>query len=284
MQAEVDLVPLMMQEGYRAKEWLGLILGQSMYYAFFKSAVPTDEKFMQQMDALVREIGDRGKTNGKVSEGVPPRAPAPAFEPTPEPAPAAGPTPSDRDITPSKQLSSFTPMRQHLSSSESPALVEQLLDLARSDRVAMEAKMEQHRQEAKIDRAEMEAKFQQQLAEAKAERHEMQRKPRLRKSSSRLSCRSRRRRWRLLRAQATEARMQGTMLRERQLVALQARLEALHAAKLLADAELHAAQDAIADEAAGGESDGRVAKLISLSSKMASDKAFARQLQRQKWL
>ena len=150
MQAEVDLIPLMMQQGFKAKGWLGLILGQSVYYAFHPKAVPTDEKFLQQMDALIREIGDRGmiKTTA-FSEGVPPRAPAPApvFEPTPEPAPAPAPppaavptTPSDRDFTPSMQLA--TPMRQHLSSSESSALVERLLDEARSDRVAMEARLD----------------------------------------------------------------------------------------------------------------------------------------------
>ena len=33
------------------------------HYAFFPKAVSTDEKSMQQMDALIREIGDRGKTN-----------------------------------------------------------------------------------------------------------------------------------------------------------------------------------------------------------------------------
>ena len=48
------MIPLMMQSGYKAKGWLGLILGQSVYYAFYHDAVPTDEKFMQQMDSLTR--------------------------------------------------------------------------------------------------------------------------------------------------------------------------------------------------------------------------------------
>jgi len=110
MQEAKAMVPLMMQQGFKAKGWLGLILGQSVWYAFYESAVPTEEKFIEQMDSLIREIGDRGKIKtGKVSsEGVPPRAPAPApvpakapapapaaaaaFEPTPEPAPAPAPT------------------------------------------------------------------------------------------------------------------------------------------------------------------------------------------------
>ena len=205
MQAEVDLIPLMMQQGFKAKGWLGLILGQSVYYAFHPKAVPTDEKFLQHMDALIREIGDRGmiKTTA-FSEGVPPRAPAPApvFEPTPEPAPAHAPppaavptTPSDRDFTPSMQLA--TPMRQHLSSSESSALVERLLDEARSDRVAMEAKMEEQRQEAKADRAEMEARLDAKIAE--------------------------------LAAPAPAA------ISDEQVARIQTRLEGLHAAKLLTD-------------------------------------------------
>ena len=51
MQEEVDMIPLMVQQGFKAKGWLGLILGQSLWHAFFESAVPTPEKFMQQMDS-----------------------------------------------------------------------------------------------------------------------------------------------------------------------------------------------------------------------------------------
>ena len=32
MQEGVDMIPLMMQQGYKAKGWLGLILGQSVWY------------------------------------------------------------------------------------------------------------------------------------------------------------------------------------------------------------------------------------------------------------
>ena len=52
----------------------------------------------------------------------------------------------------------------------------------------------------------------------------------------------------------------------------------LHAAKLLlADEELYAVEDIIAEE---DDADGRVAALITLSGKMAGDGAFARQLRR----
>ena len=63
----------------------------------------------------------------------------------------------------------------------------------------------------------------------------------------------------------------------RDLLALQARLETLHAAKLLADEELYAVEDIIAEE---DDADGRVAALVTLSGKMAGDGAFARQLRR----
>ena len=70
--------------------------------------------------------------------------------------------------------------------------------------------------------------------------------------------------------------------RQRQLPALQARLEALHAAKLLQDEELYVIEDAIADSEDVEEA-GCVSKLIALSAKMPSDRAFARQLRRRKW-
>eukprot|EP01043_Picozoa_sp_COSAG02_P056351 COSAG02_NODE_6671_length_3427_cov_2.969050_1_plen_161_part_00 len=69
---------------------------------------------------------------------------------------------------------------------------------------------------------------------------------------------------------------------QRQLPALQARLEALHAAKLLQDEELYVIEDAIADSE-DMEEGGCVSKLIALSAKIPSDRAFARQLQRRKW-
>jgi hypothetical protein len=62
--------------------------------------------------------------------------------------------------------------------------------------------------------------------------------------------------------------------RDEQLAALQARLEALHAAKLLGDAELCAVEDIVAD---GGD---QVAALLGLSGRMAGEGAFSRQLRR----
>jgi hypothetical protein len=84
----------------KAKGWLGLLIGQSLWYDFFASAVDTPAKFMTQMDALVREVGERGSSSSSsssssmaahaagggggssraqgVSEGVPPGHPPPS--------------------------------------------------------------------------------------------------------------------------------------------------------------------------------------------------------------
>ena len=79
-----------------------------------------------------------------------------------------------------------------------------------------------------------------------------------------------------------------------QLAALEARLEALHAAQLISDDELFAAEDGVADffeakamfevvtmEVANANSAvGKVHKLVVLSEGVARDPTFARQLRR----
>jgi hypothetical protein len=63
------------------------------YYAFYESAVDSAEKFCGQMDALQREIGERGRSRSmatallvdRAAEGVPP---TPVLAPAPVPAPA----------------------------------------------------------------------------------------------------------------------------------------------------------------------------------------------------
>jgi hypothetical protein len=69
-------------------------------------------------------------------------------------------------------------------------------------------------------------------------------------------------------------------------IALQARFEVLHAAQLISDEVLSAAEDAVAEEIVNGEPvDGSpTSKLIALSAKIPSDRAFARQLERKIWL
>ena len=96
-----------------------------------------------------------------------------------------------------------------------------------------------------------------------------------------------------LRNDAMEARVLDTQLqlnkqreeaeahkRDQQVTALQARLETLHASKLLADEELFALEDAVADALEAADGDDRVARMVALSVRMAADAAFSRQLRR----
>jgi hypothetical protein len=81
---------------------------------------------------------------------------------------------------------------------------------------------------------------------------------------------------------AAETRVEAAAarLRDQQLIALQARLEALGAAKLLTDDELFAVEDVIGDSSGEALGDDQVAMLLALSARMATDSAFARQLRR----
>jgi len=141
---------------------------------------------------------------------------------------------------------------------------------AKADRAEMESKLEQQRQEAKAERAAMEARL-----DAKDVKMEQQRK----EMEERL------------------AAPPPAAITEEQLTALQARIEGLHAAKLLSDDELFALEDLIADyvELAMSVPDriitkdmiyalpdvaSKLDKLVGLSAAMAKDAAFARQARR----
>ena len=83
--------------------------------------------------------------------------------------------------------------------------------------------------------------------------------------------------------QSAEKAMLVNRHRDRELVALQARLEALHSAKLLSDDERDAIEDIIADgsdDVTIGDGSDAVSEILALSSKMVADRAFARQLRR----
>ena len=53
-QCGVDMVPLMMQENYKAKGWLGLILGTRLWYPFFGAEGDGAAAFEKRVDAVVR--------------------------------------------------------------------------------------------------------------------------------------------------------------------------------------------------------------------------------------
>ena len=100
MQNECDMIPLMMQANFKPKGWLGLILGTRLWYAFWDADADDDSAFEKRLDAVCKEIGDRGKP--KVSEAVPPSAPAPAPALAPAPAVSRAPAPVEAPATPSR--------------------------------------------------------------------------------------------------------------------------------------------------------------------------------------
>jgi hypothetical protein len=70
LQKKKPLVPLMLVEGYEADGWLGLMLGTSLWYALYGSTLTSDGAFEDRMDALCRELGDRGRADAHVEDPV----------------------------------------------------------------------------------------------------------------------------------------------------------------------------------------------------------------------
>ena len=58
---QVDMVPLMMEQGYSAKGWLGMLLGVGLWYGFYGSVLESEAAFEGKVDELCRELGERGK-------------------------------------------------------------------------------------------------------------------------------------------------------------------------------------------------------------------------------
>ena len=279
------MIPLMMERGYRPTGWLGLILGTRVYFNFHPVAVETDGAFIQQVDAVVRELGERGhpeaSSGGRVSEGVPPGvASSWSLEPSPAPAPALAPAASTvmehSGFSPSMQLSSPAPVVvQQRSTTEDASLVVVLLE--REEQMRQEAKAERVEQEAKVEklRQETEAKAAAEKAELRQEMQQQMEK---------------------MREEIEEKLTPAEAISEQRLASLQARLEALHVAKLLGDDELYALEDMMADylelKASMGThvvtsemvyasaSASKLLKVVGLSEGVAADGAFARQVRR----
>ena len=54
----------MMEKGYRAKGWLGMLLGVRLYYQFCGVVLESDAMFEAKVEELCRELGERGKIQG----------------------------------------------------------------------------------------------------------------------------------------------------------------------------------------------------------------------------
>jgi lambda repressor-like predicted transcriptional regulator len=68
LQKKKPLIPLMLTQGYEADGWLGLMLGTSMWYAFYGETLSSASAFEGRMESLAREIGGRGRADAQVAE------------------------------------------------------------------------------------------------------------------------------------------------------------------------------------------------------------------------
>lgn len=88
MQSDIDMVPLMVQKDYKAKGWLGLVLGARLWHAFWDADKDDNDSFEKRVGPLIAELGDRGKKlPGKAASS----APAPTVAPSPAPSAASVP-------------------------------------------------------------------------------------------------------------------------------------------------------------------------------------------------
>ena len=276
-QQKLDMIPLKMQKGYSAKGWLGLILGTRMWYSFWDADQDDDAAFERRLDAVIREIGDRGKLMlpeavTPFREPTPAPAPAPKRTPAPAPVPVPAPAPTSQPPPATQQLAAaaarnFSPSMQSLpaqvlvrqevapASSESAGSFSEMVSFMREERETMMSAMEQQRQDA----------------EAKLEAHRHEAEAQKREADARASAK--------------------TCVSEAQLEALQARLDALHQAKLLTDDEVFKLEDCVADfiecssslSASSAElvaAAEKVRKLAGLSERVVRDGMLARQLRR----
>ena len=61
-QQQLDMVPLMMEDGYRAKGWLGMLLGVRLWYGFYGTVMESEAAFDGKIDELCRELGEKGRS------------------------------------------------------------------------------------------------------------------------------------------------------------------------------------------------------------------------------
>jgi hypothetical protein len=68
MQRKIDMIPLMMEEGYQPDGWLGMLMQTRMWYPLYAATLASDAAFEDRMLALAREIGSRGRASGVAAE------------------------------------------------------------------------------------------------------------------------------------------------------------------------------------------------------------------------
>jgi hypothetical protein len=233
-------------------------MGTRLYFNFHSDAVQTDALFMRQVNLVERELGDKCK-DGAVPEGVPPAlTPAPAPTPArtrasvlaPTPAPAPAPVPAHALApAPAPATPSVHVAPPTLNASTGVGVME-VVALLKEERAEMQAEQAELRQE-------MELQMQKLREETTQLRDELKPPP-------------------------------PPTISDEDIATLQARLEALHTAELLTEAEFDTLVDIVMDfvesAAVGDESlratANKLSKLVAVSAAVAADPVFARQARR----
>lgn len=258
----------------------GMILGTQLWYGFFGPEKDDDAALDRQVEAMSRELGDRGKAGTQqVSESIPPHAQEPALEPasaptpphTQKPTPALAPA-SAAASAPASQLAAkgsaavttgaaatAPQTTQQPPSCPKPAKGDGGGGEPRGSFVDIIAFMREEREHMRQIMLESEKQRQRQQQEYEKIIEQLKERPK----------------------PAAE------VIDERQLAALQTRLQSLHEAKLLTDGELFALEDLIVDcievmpsASVSTPTVEKVARMLLVASKVRGDGMLARQLRR----
>jgi hypothetical protein len=282
---------------------VGLIMGTRLWYRMWDAETDDGAAFKERVDAVCNEIGQRGQP--AVAEAVPPPstmrsktspmvtlAPAPvASAPAPVPAhdsaTALGPSPvaslgaparleasTSAQVAPSagEPTSNLSTTMNSAPNSVSSALQLGGLPMTATSvatlaEVAAVHKEQRDHLEARMD--QMEARFESKVVALEQHRDDLQ-------------------------ARLAAYQQPQPAITEDELIALQARLDRLHEAKLLSKEELYALEDCLSDffEASAGcdvitmmmvglsAKIGNVHKMLAISRGAAKDEMFARQMKR----
>ena len=118
------MIPLLCEKGFRAKGWLGIIIGSRIFYEFCSEINETE--FESRVDQVVKEIGERAKPKAKALAPAQAAAPAsasasasrPRAAPTAIPAPDIDPPTMPEGAKTVAELDSMIELQARISSNE----------------------------------------------------------------------------------------------------------------------------------------------------------------------
>lgn len=254
-QQGLEMIPLMMQENFKPNGWLGLLMGTRVWYPFWDAETDDDILFERRVDAVVKEIGERGRSIVYVPQA---RQATGELSPT-QPAAACG-----------TLGTSSKPLLQHPRRSKTSAPTpnsDQAADNVHSSRaiVSLIELIKSEREESRKEIREMQAQMQKWRVEADQQRQSME----CMIMEAKLAMEQEK-------YEAVKAQ-----LHAQHLTLLQNRIESMHLAKLLVEEERFELEDTISDSIELlGDDNNCVPQMIALSQSTVCDKLFARQLKR----